>query len=59
MQHNHEYLTFLQSCIEDFRCRLNDLVVKKNYNLLDKDVLKVSQELDQLILKYLKVINKN
>lgn len=37
--------------IEEYRERLNDIIVEKNYNLLDEEVLNLSQLLDNLIDK--------
>ncbi|MCT4618881.1 MAG: MEDS domain-containing protein [Marinisporobacter sp.] len=38
--------------IEVIRKKLNNLVVEKNEDLLDPEVLKLSEELDELIVKY-------
>lgn len=37
--------------IEEYRCRLNNIIVKKKYNLLDDEVINLSQLLDDLVYK--------
>lgn len=38
--------------IEETKMLLNDLIVKKDYNLLDRKVIQVSQRIDKLLLQY-------
>ncbi|WP_099189442.1 aspartyl-phosphate phosphatase Spo0E family protein [Tepidibacter mesophilus] len=42
----------LEEEIELTRCRLNNIIVQKNENLLDQEVIKLSEELDELIVKF-------
>ncbi|WP_099187131.1 aspartyl-phosphate phosphatase Spo0E family protein [Tepidibacter mesophilus] len=44
--------------IEKTREGLNNLIIEKNENLLDEEVIKLSQSLDRLILKYQSIIKK-
>lgn len=37
--------------IEQYREKLNNLIVKKNYNLLEEEVIQLSQSLDELVHK--------
>lgn len=38
--------------IENTRIMLNDLIVKKQYDLLDPEVIELSQRLDKLLSQY-------
>lgn len=37
--------------IEEYRARLNNFIVEKEYNLLDDEVINLSQSLDELVYK--------
>lgn len=37
--------------IEEYRARLNNIIVEKEYNLLDGEVINLSQSLDDLVYK--------
>lgn len=39
--------------IEEYRKKLNNIIIEKNNNLLDEEVLHLSQTLDDLIYQYL------
>ncbi|WP_106059860.1 Spo0E family sporulation regulatory protein-aspartic acid phosphatase [Clostridium vincentii] len=41
----------LHTDIEKYRLMLNDLIIKKNHNLLDKEIIDLSQYLDVLVCK--------
>lgn len=44
--------------VEEIRKGLNNLITEKNENLLDEEVIKLSQYLDRLILKYQYIVKK-
>lgn len=50
-------ISFINKEIENLRKQLNKVVAMKNYSLLDKDVLLLSQKLDKL-LNYYTLIQK-
>lgn len=49
-------LSELQEKIEELRKRLNDLAIGKQFT--DPEILKASQELDVLLVKYQKILNE-
>ncbi|WFD11858.1 aspartyl-phosphate phosphatase Spo0E family protein [Tepidibacter hydrothermalis] len=44
--------------VEETREELNNLITEKNENLSNEEVIKLSQYLDGLILKYQRIIKK-
>lgn len=54
MDNNNLNSTKLQ--IENARQTLNKLIIEKKYNLLDSEVIKLSQLLDKLLSEYERMI---
>lgn len=50
--HNKTKLTKLAKEIEDTRVMLHDIISKNQYDLLDPEVIKLSQLLDRLLSQY-------
>ena len=50
--HNITELTKLINEIENAKVRLDNLLFIKQYNLLDDEVIKLSQQLDNLLSQY-------
>lgn len=48
---NYCNICSLNYMVEEYRERLNDIIIEKNYNLLDEEVINLSQLLDDLIDK--------
>ena len=50
--HNKNKLSNLIKEIEDTKVMLNNLISEKQFNLLDPEVIKLSQDLDKLLSQY-------
>lgn len=55
--HNKTKLNKLIKEIKDTKVILNNLISKKQYDLLDPEVIKVSQLLDELLSQYYNLNN--
>ncbi|MCY6485192.1 aspartyl-phosphate phosphatase Spo0E family protein [Clostridium aestuarii] len=45
--------------IENIRYKLNKLVAEKNQNIMDSEVVKLSQKLDELLIYYIRINGDN
>jgi hypothetical protein len=58
MENYSDELEVIENQIENVRNKLNKLIEKNQQNLLHKEILELSELLDQLLLKYDQLKNK-